>query len=247
MFKRFREYNLALLILAVSALLGVLLVSQWLHYRHKQADLKKLLATKVETHMNAQPIEEQHADLPSLEEYSATIERPLFMEGRRPVTQDANEPEAAPVEKKPLAVKLMGIILAPKVTMGLFVDAQGKYKRLHINDSIGGWKVSGLESDKAIMEQDGTKEELKLAKPKQKKGQGPAKPGLFPGGPQGGPPGTPPPFGQPGMPGQQPPPFGAMNPNNPNMPEPPFDSEQPNEPVDETPMQQPEELQQNEQ
>ena len=226
MAKRFRDYNLALLFIAVSALLSVVFVSQWLHYRHQRTDLKKLLATKVEARMEDQKVEEQHFELPSLEEYSATVERPLFMEGRRPATVEANEPEAAPVEKKPLAVKLMGVVFAPKETLGLFVDAQGKYKRLRINDSIGGWKVEGIEADKAIMEQDGAKEELKLAKPKQKKGPGQPKPG----GPMGGPP----PFGQPGVPGQQVPPFGAVNPNNPNMPEPPFDSEQPNDPVDET-------------
>ncbi|MCX7109300.1 MAG: hypothetical protein NTX45_04025 [Proteobacteria bacterium] len=226
MAKRFRDYNLALLFIAVSALLSVVFVSQWLHYRHQRTDLKKLLATKVEARMEDQGVEEQHFELPSLEEYSATVERPLFMEGRRPATVEANEPEAAPVEKKPLAVKLMGVVFAPKETLGLFVDAQGKYKRLRINDSIGGWKVEGIEADKAIMEQDGAKEELKLAKPKQKKGPGQPKPG----GPMGGPP----PFGQPGVPGQQVPPFGAVNPNNPNMPEPPFDSEQPNDPVDET-------------
>ncbi len=226
MVKRFRDYNLALLFIAVSALLSVVFVSQWLHYRHQRTDLKKLLATKVEARMEDQKEEEQHFELPSLEEYSATVERPLFMEGRRPATVEANESEAAPVEKKPLAVKLMGVVFAPKETLGLFVDAQGKYKRLRINDSIGGWKVEGIEADKAIMEQDGTKEELKLAKPKQKKGTGQPKPG----GPMGGPP----PFGQPGVPGQQVPPFGAVNPNNPNMPEPPFDSEQPNDPVDET-------------
>jgi len=226
MAKRFRDYNLALLFIAVSALLSVVFVSQWLHYRHQRTDLKKLLATKVEARMEDQGVEEQHFELPSLEEYSATVERPLFMEGRRPATVEANEPEAAPVEKKPLAVKLMGVVFAPKETLGLFVDAQGKYKRLRINDSIGGWKVTGIEADKAIMEQDGAKEELKLAKPKQKKGPGQPKPG----GPMGGPP----PFGQPGVPGQQVPPFGAVNPNNPNMPEPPFDSEQPNDPVDET-------------
>ncbi|MEI7868626.1 MAG: hypothetical protein WCI11_12095 [Candidatus Methylumidiphilus sp.] len=226
MAKRFRDYNLALLFIAVSALISVVFVSQWLHYRHQRTDLKKLLATKVEARMEDQGVEEQHFELPSLEEYSATVERPLFMEGRRPATVEANEPEAAPVEKKPLAVKLMGVVFAPKETLGLFVDAQGKYKRLRINDSIGGWKVEGIEADKAIMEQDGAKEELKLAKPKQKKGPGQPKPG----GPMGGPP----PFGQPGVPGQQVPPFGAVNPNNPNMPEPPFDSEQPNDPVDET-------------
>ncbi len=233
MVKRYRDYSLALLSLAGSIVLAVILLSQWLHYRGKQSDLKKLLATKVEAHVEAQKPEEQHVELPGLEEYLATIQRPLFMEGRRPATEEEATPDERPVEKKPLTAKLMGIVFAPKETLGLFVDAQGKYKRLRINDSIGGWKVTGMEADKAIMEQDGSREELKLAKPKLKKPPGQPKAGgpmpigqAMPGQPF---PGQAMP-GQP-MPGQQAPPFGAMNPNN---PEEPIDPAQPNEPVDET-------------
>ena len=126
----------------------------------------------------------------------------------------------------------MGVIFAPDDTMGLFVDAQGKYKRLHLHDSIGGWKVAEIKADRAVMEQDEAREELKLAKPKQKK-PGQQKPGNPPP-PFGGAnmPGQPLP-GQP-FPGQQPPPFGPSNPNNLNAPEESVDTEQPNEAVDET-------------
>ncbi|MFZ4702235.1 MAG: hypothetical protein ACOYMG_19510, partial [Candidatus Methylumidiphilus sp.] len=149
--KRFREYNLALLFITGSLLLGVVPFVQLLNYRHHQADLRKLLSTKVETHMEAQKLEEHHFELPGLEDYTATVERPLFMEGRRPATEDTSGTGPAPVEKKPLNVKLMGVVLAPNAILGLFVDAQGKYKRLRINDSIGGWKVSGIKPDMAIM------------------------------------------------------------------------------------------------
>ena len=233
MAKRLRDYNLAMLLLATSAVLAAVLFYQWHHFRGKQSDLKKMLATKVETRMEAQKLPEQHFELPGLEDYTATIERPLFREGRRPAAPDTNEPESAPVEKKPLAVKLMGVVFAPKGIVGLFVDAQGKYKRLRINDSIGGWKVVGIEHDKAVMEQDGVKEDLKLFKPKQKKSAG--QPKLGGGQPVPGQfvPGQPMP-GQP-MPGQQQmPPFGTFNPNNPNPTEEPFDTEQPNEAIDQT-------------
>ena len=216
MVKRHRDYNLAIILLACSTVLAVIFFSQWLHYRGKQSDLKKLLSTKVEVRMEAHKEEEQHIELPGLEDYAATVERPLFMEGRRPATEVDTQPEQPPPEKKPLTLKLMGVVFAPKETLGLFVDAQGKYKRLRINDSIGGWKVSGIESDKAVMEQDGSREELKLAKPKSKKTSGQPKAG------------GPVPMGQPV------PPFGAMNPDNPNNPLEPFGIPQPNESVDET-------------
>ncbi len=232
---RYRDYNLAMLLLACSGVLAVVLFSQWLHYRGKEADLKKLLASKVETQVKAETAEAPHVELPGLEDYTATIERPLFMEGRRPVTEEAAASEPTAVEKKPLTVKLMGVIFAPDATMGLFVDAQGKYKRLHLHDSIGGWKLAEIKADRVVMEQDEAHEELKLAKPKQKKPPGQQKLGNPPP-PFGGAnmPGQPLP-GQP-FPGQQAPPFGPINPNNFNAPEESIEPEQPNEAVDETPI-----------
>ena len=137
--------------------------------------------------------------------------------------EDANTPETPVAEKLPLTLKLMGVVFAPGETLGLFVDAKGKYKRLRVNDSIDGWKVAKIDSDKAVMEQDGAREELKLIKPKPKKN--PAQP-IHPGFP-----GLPP--------GQQAPPFGPNNGNTPTAtpiptPAEPNESEQPNEAPDET-------------
>jgi hypothetical protein len=237
MSKRYRDYGPALLALAGSGLLLAVLLWQWLHYRGREADLKSRLAAKVEVRLQAAPKEEQPYALPGLEAYAATVERPLFMESRRPAEADAGEPPAASAPKRPLTAKLMGVVFAPgQKPLGLFVDARGKYKRLRSDDPnpLDGWTVVGIEADKAILEQDGTREELKLAKPRPKRPPTP-------------PPGTP---GAPGFPGPaaappaepfpgQPPPFDPNNPEVPQEPEPePVDVEQPNpdDPVDEIPV-----------
>jgi hypothetical protein len=225
MSKRYREYGLALALLACAGLLAAVLLGEWAHYRAKKADMKKRLAAPVEIHLQAPPPEEAHDGLPGLDNYTVTVERPLFMEGRRPAEADAKAPEAAPAQHLPLTAKLMGIVLAPGQATGLFVDAQGKYKRLRQNDSLGDWKVAELHADKAIMEQDGNREELKLLKAKPKRPRA-----------QQLPPGVPPPAGP--FPGQPPPPppFGAPPPVNPDEPpiepEPPIPN--PNDAVDET-------------
>ena len=219
MSKRYRDYSLSFLMLAGAAVFAAILLGQWVHYHHREAEMKSRLAANVEVHPDAPVRNEESYQLPGLEEYNEMIARPLFIEGRKPPAEDANTPETPVAEKLPLTLKLMGVVFAPGETLGLFVDAKGKYKRLRVNDSIDGWKVAKIDSDKAVMEQDGAREELKLIKPRPKKTAAqPNQPG-FPGQP----------------PGQQAPPFG---PNNGNLPIPtptePNEPEQPNEAPDET-------------
>ncbi len=238
MSKRYREYGTALLMLAGSGVLAAILLSQLLHYRHVRANLKSRLSTKLEVHLQAPAGEEKHYQLPGLEDYAVTVERPLFMENRKPAEAEvaASAPETANVPKLPLTAKLMGVVFAPgQKPLGLFTDAAGKYMRLRSDDpkAIGGWKVVGIEADKAIMEQDGVREELKLVKAKLKKPPLPPKTAAFPRQFPGQ------------FPGQPPSPFGANNPatppgtpENPAIPPLPVDSGQPipNEPFNATPV-----------
>jgi len=217
--KRYRDFTLALLLLVGCGPLLLILLSEWFYFSYRQTDLKKRLAETVEVHLKTPSVEQARYELPALENYAATIERPLFMESRRPAEEDTSQPEPVAVEKRPLNLKLMGVASTPDHAVGLFVDAKGKYKRLHKNDTMDGWKVFGLEPGKAIMEQDGTHEELKVFKLKPKKKQEPPVAGINPNGQIPGQP----------IPGQPVP--GSAD----YQPPPPTDGDQPNpiEPIDE--------------
>lgn len=223
MSKRFREYGLALSMLAISLLLAILLLGQWIHYRHVRAEMNRRVTEKVEVRMKPQALEPAHLRLPELDEYAATVERPLFMETRKPVVAD-EKAEVPAVEKTPLSLKLNGIVASAGTQVGLFTDDRGKFKRLHVNGVVGGWTVAEIKADKVVMEQDGIKEELRLFKPKPKKPQNVNARGA----------GNP--FGQPQSPQtpQSAPPFGQ--PNEAGNPEEPMDPGQsiPNETSDET-------------
>lgn len=242
MSKRYREYGLALLMLAASGALLLVLLGEWLHYRRLASEIKSQLATKAEVRLQAAPKEEQPYELPSLDKYIATVERPLFMESRRPAEVDDSAPQAAAAPKLPLNAKLMGVVFAPgQKPLGLFVDAKGKYKRRRSDDEepLDGWKVVEIEPDKAVLEQDGTREELKLLKPKPKRSPIPQPANAPPAGAPGVPvaPGSLPP---PGAAGQmpEPPPDETDGTETPPEEEPVDESEQPNpdEVVDEIPV-----------
>lgn len=239
--KRYREYGLALLALAASGVLLLVLLGEWLHYRGREADLRSRLAAKVDVRLPGPAKDGLAYELPGLEEYAETVARPLFMESRKPAEVDASEPQAASAPRLPLRAKLMGVVFAPgQPPLGLFVDARGKYKRLHSGDAslLDGWKVVRIEADRATLEQDGTENVLKLLKPRPKIPQAPPPPQ----------PGAPPEAAPPAEVGapEEPPPEPPFDPNNPEIPQEPetIDAEQPNpdeQPVEEIPVE-PEEI-----
>lgn len=170
MIKLPRDYGMAALMLALAAFLLLVAAGEWLHFRSVRADLTHRLALKSggtdDTPINTASI----ADTPALESYEEMVSRPLFLQSRRPPTEDAQEEApAAPAEPKtPLNAKLMGVILTPTGKIALLVDEKGKYKRGRKNTLIDGWKLVDIKEDRVTLEQGGEHKDLPLLKPKPK-------------------------------------------------------------------------------
>lgn len=106
-------------------------------------------------------------ELPSLDEFSATVEHPLFAENRLPPAEEELE-AAIPVVSTPLTLKLMGVIFTPRQQTALMQDAKGKYKRLRHNDTLDGWTLMALSGDRVTLQQGNEQKELVLLKPRPK-------------------------------------------------------------------------------
>jgi type II secretory pathway component PulC len=167
MSKLYRDYGVCLLFLAASALLAVVLLLEWFHFRSERAELKSRLATKVEVNLAAANTEEDSYGLPDIEEYSDMVDRPLFIEGRRPPDAEEASADASAVQT-PLTLKLMGVVFTPRDKTALLVDLKGKYKRARKNTVVDGWKLVEVEHDKVILTQGEEQRELRLLKPKPK-------------------------------------------------------------------------------
>ncbi len=97
------------------------------------------------------------AKTPALESYAEMVDRPLFLQSRRPPTEEEEEeaPPAPAEPKTPLNAKLMGVILTPGAKVALLVDEKGKYKRARKNTVIDGWKLVEIKDDRVTLEQAG--------------------------------------------------------------------------------------------
>jgi hypothetical protein len=223
-----RDYLLTSILGAIALALGVAVTVEWaVLARHRGRDLQPPPA---KTAPAAEPgIEEEDFELPALDDYEQMAERPLFMENRRPGVETA-EAAAPPPPPTPMTLKLMGIVSTPKEKTALLMDSKGKYKRLKVQDTLDGWMLVELSSDKATLQQGDKREDLPLLKKRPKTAPPP--------------PGTPPQAGQlprpgpmPGpVPGQRPPPPPAPQTGDENLdvPEDESDTDIPDEDTDTT-------------
>jgi hypothetical protein len=168
MIKLPRDYGAAILTTAISALMLLVLAGEWLHFRGIRQDFsnrKEISSVQPDDSREDPP---QENPVPVIETFDEMINRPLFIQGRRPPTEETEVAVEPPEPRTPLNAKLMGVVVTPGAKTALLIDAKGKYKRGKKNMVIDGWKVFEIKDDRVVMEQAGERKDLLLIKPKPK-------------------------------------------------------------------------------
>ena len=176
MSQRLRPFFLTGVLLILTSWLGALLTGEWVHIRNKPSgkELAENTATNTAPETGLTP---DTFALPGVSEYLQMVDRPVFMESRRPPPPKSEEPPEPPPppppeKATPVSFKVMGILSTPEGKMALIADAKGKYKRLKVKDSLDGWQIAEIKSDRLLIQQGAFKEDLSLLK-KQAKGATP--------------------------------------------------------------------------
>ncbi len=83
--------------------------------------------------------------------YAATLERPLFMPGRRPPppTPPPGEVAAAPVDPLP-DIQLLGLYGSADAG-GVIARVDGQVRRLRLGESVGSWAVKELRTNAVVV------------------------------------------------------------------------------------------------
>lgn len=105
--------------------------------------------------------------LAPVDTFSATIERPLFSESRRPVEPSAAEEQREPSPKRTQLEQeeliLGAIILANKTRFALLRDPKnGNWIRVEKGGEVGGWSLEEIRSDRVILNNNGKQAEIQL-------------------------------------------------------------------------------------
>ncbi len=164
---RLKPYTVPIGLGAGLLLLVIVILVEWFAFRHSLAQNNKApRAPNPETLGAAVSLE--GLGLPHVSEFSETVERPLFMESRRPSPPPPPGPPPRSEPPAPVTFQLMGVIESPKGRLALIAEAKGKYRRLRTKEAIDGWEVTEIRDDRLFLEQGGLKQDIGLTKKRAK-------------------------------------------------------------------------------
>ncbi len=111
------------------------------------------------------------------ESYVDLVTRPLFIKGRRPVKEISQETAlAAGTIANTFDWQVNGIYTTPKGVSALFSRSTAKtakttknaHRKLTVGADLDGWKLTEIDKDRVLLEQNNQSKELLLQKPKPK-------------------------------------------------------------------------------
>jgi hypothetical protein len=164
---RLKPYTVPISLGVGLLLLVIVILLEWFAFRHSLAQDNKTSRAPNPQTLGAE-VSLDGLGLPAVHEFSETVERPLFMETRRPSPPAPPGPPPRSEPPAPVTFQLMGVIESPKGRLALIAEAKGKYRRLHLKDAIDGWEVTEIRDDRLFLEQGGLKQDIGLTKKRAK-------------------------------------------------------------------------------
>lgn len=153
-------------LIACGALSGILLV-EWMVGDASSAELEAKLNQQIQAEYQAEPLPTLSLSRQTVDSYNVIEERPLFIEGRKPLP-----PVAAETSDKSDGQLddwlLIGIYNKDHRMMALFRKQNEAKTFLKLNEkqTISGWQLMQIQSDRVILQQGGQEKSIMLRKPR---------------------------------------------------------------------------------
>ncbi len=104
----------------------------------------------------------QAFSMPPIEDFSETLERPLFSKIRRPPLEP-DTPAEKPEKKQTVKVRLAGVIISPKERVALVQESRAReITRLKEGQEIEGWVLESILADRIVLRFGELREEVKI-------------------------------------------------------------------------------------
>jgi hypothetical protein len=156
------EYRWTIFLLVSSVFLSFALLTEWGIMTWRDGMTRNRINEK--TPQGDPPVVKsapKFSDLPAMESYAQTVERPLFMEVRKPGEEPwRSAVHSAQTERQP--VTLSGVILAPAGNEALLADEHQHTKRVKKGETWNGWTLLDVYPDHVLLEQGAEKLEIHM-------------------------------------------------------------------------------------
>lgn len=158
---------------SLTGVLLIILCSEYFYAVHTQQELLTVRpqpnATQVHYEMPSVDLQERSEDA-----FDDMVNRPLFLEGRRPSKAlTAEQLKANVVSTGKFDWVLNGIYTSKRGVSGLFTRTlknvpKDNYRRVRVEEALDGWVLTEILNDKVVLTQNGMSKELLLRKAKAK-------------------------------------------------------------------------------
>ncbi len=170
--------------LLAGSLLTLSLVAEWSYSRFTAEQLQSILTPHAQSDSAAEDLPSIKDSKSSAESYTEIVDRPVFIEGRRPLvetspTETAQTQDAGQIDDW----ALIGVYNKGERPTALFSKRNEAKKFLKITEdqSISGWQLKKIQSDHVVLQQAGQEKSVILRKPR---AQAPGKPTAPPRAPR---------------------------------------------------------------
>ena len=164
-----------ILLVAICLLLTVIILIEWLLWpRQPQLLIENSPVVVDDKATQAEMNSINGFTLPPLSEFDSIKERPIFIDGRRPlppnptVVQEETRRPSSGVSSRPPKMNLSAILIVNDEPMVLLRNPpKGSSSRLKIGDEFEGWQVEKITPDRVTLKQSGRSEDFPLRSYKQ--------------------------------------------------------------------------------
>lgn len=150
-------------------LLGLLLAVEWTYGEYSDRTLRKLLQFDRNSSETVLVLPDIPALKTSVQPFNELVERPLFIEGRKPIVEESADQAQNNVENGQIDDWLLiGIYEKDKHSKALFAkkNEAKKYQKLGGEQIISGWTLKEIKPDRVILQQGPQQKTVLLRKPR---------------------------------------------------------------------------------
>jgi hypothetical protein len=159
--------------LYVCGALSLILLAEWAISEANRSQLQATLDKKLQTDYQSESLPVLDLAKQASESYNAILEKPLFIEGRKPIPEQAADNPATADNGQLDDWLLIGVYNKGERKLALFrkQNEAKSFLKITENQTISGWQLLQVQADRVLLQQGAQQKSIMLRKPRPQVGK----------------------------------------------------------------------------
>jgi hypothetical protein len=159
--------------LFVCAALSLILLAEWAIGEANRSQLQATLDKKLQADYQSESLPVLDLAKQASESYNAILEKPLFIEGRKPIPEQAADNPATADNGQLDDWLLIGVYNKGERKLALFrkQNEAKSFLKITENQTISGWQLLQVQADRVLLQQGAQQKSIMLRKPRPQVGK----------------------------------------------------------------------------